>query len=107
METTLTESATVVPISTLLYTWYTTVYIFPLFQPLILIPRLMSSCPPHTCLHAVTHLHTHEQLDNTALILACEGKHEAVAAELMEATKLAGALDLQVPHEAGQGGCVV
>ena len=31
----------------------------------------------------------------TALILACENKHEVAAAELMEATKLAGALDLQ------------
>ena len=43
----------------------------------------------------------------TALMMACKNKHEAAAAELMEATKLAGALDLQVPHEAGQGGCVV
>jgi hypothetical protein len=32
---------------------------------------------------------------NTALMLACEHKHEAAAAELMEATKRAGALDLQ------------
>ena len=31
----------------------------------------------------------------TALMLACENKHEAAAAELMEATKRAGALDLQ------------
>ena len=31
----------------------------------------------------------------TALCLACRAKHESVAAELMEATKLAGALDLQ------------
>ena len=37
---------------------------------------------------------------NTALMLACEHKHEAAAAELMEATKRAGALDLQVGHEA-------
>ena len=36
----------------------------------------------------------------TALIVACEHKHEAAAAELMEATKRAGALDLQVGHEA-------
>ena len=43
----------------------------------------------------------------TALWLACAKQHEGAAAELMEATKLAGALDLQVPHEAGQGGCVV
>ena len=31
---------------------------------------------------------------NTALMLACENKREAAAAELMEATKRAGALDL-------------
>ena len=31
----------------------------------------------------------------TALMLACEQKQEAAAAELMEATKRAGALDLQ------------
>ena len=31
----------------------------------------------------------------TALMLACENKREAAAAELMEATKRAGALDLQ------------
>ena len=36
---------------------------------------------------------------NTALILACEIKHAAAAAELMEATKRAGALDLQDQHE--------
>ena len=55
----------------------------------------------------MTHLHTHVQDGCTALMLACYFKHEGAAAELMEATKLAGALDLQVPHEAGQGGCVV
>ena len=37
---------------------------------------------------------------NTALMVACVNKHEAAAAELMEATKRAGALDLQVGHEA-------
>ena len=36
----------------------------------------------------------------TALMLACLNQHEAAAAELMEATKRAGALDLQVGHEA-------
>ena len=36
----------------------------------------------------------------TALMLACERESEAAAAELMEATKRAGALDLQVGHEA-------
>ena len=47
------------------------------------------------------------QNGDTALMLACANEQEAAAGELMEATKLAGALDLQVPHEAGQGGCVV
>ena len=37
---------------------------------------------------------------NTALMLACANKQEAAAGELMEATKRAGALDLQVGHEA-------
>ena len=37
---------------------------------------------------------------NTALMLACYSGVEAAAAELMEATKRAGALDLQVGHEA-------
>ena len=37
---------------------------------------------------------------DTALMLACRNKQEAAAAELMEATKRAGALDLQVGHEA-------
>jgi len=40
------------------------------------------------------------QNGETALWLACAYKQEAAAAELMEATKLAGALDLQVGHEA-------
>ena len=44
--------------------------------------------------------HAHVQGGKTALWLACANKHEAAAAELMEATKLAGALDLQVGHEA-------
>ena len=35
----------------------------------------------------------------TSLWLACEKEHEAAAAELMEATKQAGALDLQGGHE--------
>ena len=52
-------------------------------------------------------LHTHVQYGKNALCLACYGKHEAAAAELMEATKLAGALDLQVAHEARLGACVV
>jgi len=36
----------------------------------------------------------------TALMLACRNHQEAAAAELMEATNRAGALDLQVGHEA-------
>ena len=41
-----------------------------------------------------------DQNGKTALMLACENKHEAAAKELMEATKLADALDLQVGHGA-------
>ena len=37
---------------------------------------------------------------DTALMLACANEQEAAAGELMEATKRAGALDLQVGHEA-------
>ena len=64
-----------------------------------------------TCLHyAARHGHSHvvrlllgngadaakkTKNSSTALWLACENEHEAAAAELMEATKLAGALDLQ------------
>ena len=44
--------------------------------------------------------HTHVQNGETALYTACYNKQEAAAAELMEATKLANALDLQVGHEA-------
>ena len=36
----------------------------------------------------------------TALMVACANKQEAAAGELMEATKRAGGLDLQVGHEA-------
>ena len=63
--------------------------------------------PPHTHARCDALAHAHVQYGHTALCLACAKKHEGAAAELMEATKLAGALDLQVPHEAGQGGCVV
>ena len=58
-------------------------------------------------MRAVTHLHTHVQNGKTALWLACSNEHEAVATELMEATKLAGALDLQVGHGAWLGACMV
>ena len=43
----------------------------------------------------------------TALWLACDASHEAAAAELTEATKVAGALDVQVAHEAWLGASVV
>ena len=61
------------------------------------------------CTHDVTHphTHTHVQEGETALLLACYKKREAAAAELMEATKRAGALDQQVAHEAWVGACVV
>ena len=51
--------------------------------------------------------HTNVQNGKTALWLAVGNGHETAAAELMEATKLAGALDLQVAHEARLGACVV
>ena len=51
--------------------------------------------------------HTHKQRGRTALMLACYKMQEAAAAELMEATKRAGALDQQVAHEAWVGACVV
>ena len=58
-------------------------------------------------MHAVTHLHTHVQFGRTALMLACFYGKEEPAAELMEATKLAGALNSQVGHESWLGACVV
>jgi len=58
-------------------------------------------------MRAVTHLHTHVQNGKWALWVACENKHEAAAKELMEATKLADALDLQVGHGAWLGACMV
>ena len=63
---------------------------------------------PCICIYIHTYIHVYMHVCMcTALWVACAHKHEGAAAELMEATKLAGALDLQVPHEAGQGGCVV
>ena len=84
-------------------------YTFPRINPLFPFALLPSSCPPppHTHARCDALAHAHVQRGCTALWLACANKHEGAAAELMEATKLAGALDLQVPHEAGQGGCVV
>ena len=60
-------------------------------------------------MHDVTCLHTHVQgkTGKTALILACKNEHETAAAELIEATRRAGALDLQVEHAAWFGACVV
>ena len=43
----------------------------------------------------------------TSLMVACEDKKEAAAAELLEATKKAGALDLQVTEQTWCGVCGV
>jgi hypothetical protein len=43
----------------------------------------------------------------TSLMVACENTKEAAAAELLEATKKAGALDLQVTEETWRGVCGV
>ena len=43
----------------------------------------------------------------TSLILACENTCEEAAAELLEATKKAGALDLQVTEQTWRGVCGV
>ena len=48
-----------------------------------------------------------DEAGKTALMLAIENNQEAVAAELIEATKLVGALDHQVGYEAWLGACVV
>ena len=48
-----------------------------------------------------TYTHTHVQHGRTILWLACEKKDETVAAALMEETKRAGALDLQVTKKTG------
>ena len=56
--------------------------------------------PPHTHARCDALAHAHVQNGCTALWLACFCKHEGAAAELMEATKRAGALDVQVGHEA-------
>ena len=87
---------------------YYAVYI-PSDQPSLSLCAVAVLLPPPTHTHARCDAlaHAHVQDGKTALWLACANKHEGAAAELMEATKLAGALDLQVPHEAGQGGCVV
>ena len=71
------------------------------FTPLTRLCRPPS--PPHTC----THFWSHVQNGRTALILACRNKHESAASELIEPTRRAGALDLQVAHEAWFGGCGV
>ena len=43
----------------------------------------------------------------TSLMLACQSLNEAAAAELLEATKKAGALDLQVTEQTWCGVCGV
>ena len=84
-------------------------YTFPRITPSLSLcaVAVLLPPPPHTHARCDALAHAHVQNGKTALWLACDNKHEGAAAELMEATKLAGALDLQVPHEAGQGGCVV
>ena len=84
-------------------------YTFPRITPSLSLcaVAVLLPPPPHTHARCDALAHAHVQNGKTALWLACANKHAGAAAELMEATKLAGALDLQVPHEAGQGGCVV
>ena len=84
-------------------------YTFPRITPSLSLcaVAVLLPPPPHTHARCDALAHAHVQDGCTALWLACANKPEGAAAELMEATKLAGALDLQVPHEAGQGGCVV
>ena len=84
-------------------------YTFPRITPSLSLcaVAVLLPPPPHTHARCDALAHAHVQWGCTALWVACANKHEGAAAELMEATKLAGALDLQVPHEAGQGGCVV
>jgi hypothetical protein len=53
------------------------------------------------CMYVCIHTHTHVQHGRTILWLACEKKDETVAAALMEETKRAGALDLQVTKKTG------
>ena len=105
LETSLAESATVNPIS--LYSIPGTLLCIYIFPPFHTPPPSLSTfdvlLPPthmHACCDAFAHTHTHVQNGETALWLACRMSQEAAAAELMEATKLADALDLQVGHEA-------
>jgi hypothetical protein len=71
--------------------------IFPPFFPLL---STLNVLLPHTHVHAYAFAHKHVQDRRSALMIACGRGHEAAAAELMEATKRAGALDLQVGLEA-------
>ena len=54
----------------------------------------------------VNDIPVHIQDGKTALPLVCATGHAAAAAELIEATNCAGALDLQVAREAWLGACV-
>ena len=73
-----------------------------IFPPFTLSPFLSTFnvlLPPphmHACCDAFAYIHI--QYFNMALWLACFNKHEAAAAELMEATKRAGAMDRQVAY---------
>ena len=82
-------------------------YTFPRITPSLSLcaVAVLLPPPPHTHARCDALAHAHVQDGCTALWLACENKHEAAAAVVMEATKLAGALDLQVAHEAWWGEC--
>ena len=73
-------------------------YTFPRITPSLSLCAVAVLLPPPTHTHARCDAlaHAHVQEGRTALWWACYNKHEGAAAELMEATKLAGALDLQV-----------
>ena len=72
-------------------------YTFPRITPSLSLcaVAVLLPPPPHTHARCDALAHAHVQYGCTALWLACANKHEGAAAELMEATKLAGALDLQ------------
>ena len=75
---------------------FTLPFLFP--PPLSTFDVLLPPHHMHACFDAFAHIHV--QRGCTALWLACDNGHEEAATELMEATKSAGALDLQVGHEA-------
>ena len=70
-------------------------YTFPRITPSLSLcaVAVLLPPPPHTHARCDALAHAHVQDGCTALWLACVNKHEGAAAELIEATKLAGALD--------------